>query len=61
MTGPAVTLTAPAKLTLEAGEHTVVMTSGGSRRQFPINAGGGGDNKWCYDFNTATAHQGSCP
>jgi serine/threonine-protein kinase len=54
-------LRTPAKLEMPAGSHRVVVRSGEAEGAFAIDVRPGTDNKWCFAFDDATLHAGSCP
>lgn len=49
------------KMLLKTGTHRVIVTSGGQEGSFTISVTKEGANKWCYDFASNQALNGSCP
>ena len=49
------------KSLLTTGTHRVIVTSGGQEGSFTISVTKEGTNKWCYDFASDRAINGSCP
>jgi len=51
----------PFKGELLPGAHQIEVTSSGNVGTFSASVHAGGANRWCYDFDTQEAVEGSCP